>query len=636
MRVGGLSVATIAAVIGAVGAGFLTGGGTDVAEGSAGLSRFRDCADLRSYAGDQAERELARAALWSRRVQVDGVESAPMAAAAAEDSSAGAAPTYSTTNVQEQGVGEADQVVSNGRVAFMSRDDGTIRAVRVGSSPAAMGSLRVGVRWTASELLLAGDRLVVIGPSSAPGIADDVAVPGVALGGADIMPVPTGLHLTLVDVSDPADMRVLEEMDVDGTELAARTVGDTIRLVVHTPPADLQPRFDDTGSMAGMTRAWRTAIRSAPLSAWVPTYRVWSPGGTPPQATQLLSCSDVSRPQTPGGLGMVSLLTIDPSKGLEPVDRDGVMTAGQTVYASTGAVYVATGDWSPTAVGGSVTTDIHRFELTDPHNADYAGSGRVPGELLSQWSMSEHEGVLRVASTEPEQWDARGMKQVRPSSSRITTLRIDPRGLPTIGELDGLGTTERIYAVRFMGDTGYVVTFRQTDPLYVVDLHDPAAPSVRGELKIPGYSAYLHPVGDGRLLGVGQDATTSGRTMGTQLSLFDVSDPSTPRRLSTLRVDGGWSDVEHDHHAFLYWPATNTVVVPVSTWTPDRMTTEARVVRIDGDTLSTAGSLVHPGGYRSAIVRSMVVDESLLTFSNRGVQANDLATLDRTGTAEFR
>ena len=145
----------------------------------------------------------------------------------------------------------------------------------------------------------------------------------------------------------------------------------------------------------------------------------------------------------------------------------------------------------------------------------------------------------------------------------MRVLRPEGNELVQIGEVDGLGTNEQIHAVRFLGTQGYVVTFRQTDPLFVIDLSDPTAPALSGELKIPGYSAYLHPVGDGLLLGVGQDATDEGRVLGTQLSLFDVHDPANPVRLSTLPI-GGSSEAEWDHHAFLYWPEDGTIVLPVS------------------------------------------------------------------------
>ena len=125
--------------------------------------------------------------------------------------------------------------------------------------------------------------------------------------------------------------------------------------------------------------------------------------------------------------------------------------------------------------------------------------------------------------------------------------------LEVVGAVGGLGKGERIFSVRFIGEVGYVVTFRQTDPLYTLNLADPTNPIVEGELKILGYSAYLHPLGDGLILGVGQDATEEGRTLGAQLSVFDVADPGNPKRVHQYTMPGASSDVEFDHRAFLYW-----------------------------------------------------------------------------------
>ena len=182
----------------------------------------------------------------------------------------------------------------------------------------------------------------------------------------------------------------------------------------------------------------------------------------------------------------------------------------------------------------------------------------MEGRLLNQFAMSEYEGDLRVATT-TDDWGEFGDQ----SESTVFVLRPEGDELRQISSVGGLGKDEQIYAVRFIENLAYVVTFRQTDPLYVIDLADPTNPVEAGELKIPGYSAYLHPVGDGLLLGVGQDATDEGRTTGTQLSLFDVSDPTNPQRISTLPI-GGYSEVEWDHKAFLYWPADGTIVLPVS------------------------------------------------------------------------
>ena len=160
----------------------------------------------------------------------------------------------------------------------------------------------------------------------------------------------------------------------------------------------------------------------------------------------------------------------------------------------------------------------------------------MPGTLLNQFSLSEDKGVLRAATTIGFGAEA---------ESKVTTLTAGDRRLVQRGQVGGLGRGERIYAVRFIGDVGYVVTFRETDPLYTVDLCDPPGPRVRGELKIPGYSAYLHPVADDLLLGVGQEATEDGRVQGLQFSLFDVSDLARPvraaagaARLALLQLGG--------------------------------------------------------------------------------------------------
>ncbi len=231
--------------------------------------------------------------------------------------------------------------------------------------------------------------------------------------------------------------------------------------------------------------------------------------------------------------------------------------------------------------------------------------------------MSEYNGDLRVATT------TEGFDFGEQSESAVTVLRPNGEDLETISSVGGLGKTEQIRSVRFIDDTAYVVTFRQTDPLYVIDLSDPANPVLDGELKIPGYSAYLHPVGDGLLLGVGQDATEEGRTLGTQLSLFDVSDPTNPQQIDTLPI-GGSSEVEWDHKAFLYWPEDGTIVLPVSPgWNScapdqpclaDTITGSAGGVivaqLVDRD-LSTRGVITHEtddqSGCWNPLQRSMVI-----------------------------
>ncbi|MGD2044551.1 MAG: beta-propeller domain-containing protein, partial [Acidimicrobiia bacterium] len=257
--------------------------------------------------------------------------------------------------------------------------------------------------------------------------------------------------------------------------------------------------------------------------------------------------------------------------------------------------------------------------------------------------MDEHRGVLRVATTTTPGWWGSGPE----SESRVTILDQVGDGLIEVGVVDGLGQTEQIYSVRFIGDVGYVVTFRQTDPLYTIDLSDPRSPELLGELKIPGYSAYLHPVGEGLLMGVGQDATDDGRVQGTQVSIFDVSDLTNPDRIDTYTLsEGTSSQVEYDHHAFLFWEGL--AVIPVQQWWWDEDQDKDRAfigaiglhVGDDGE-MTEVGKIVHPASeeaewdWRAQILRSIAIGDSLYTISADGILRSNLETLEDEAWTDF-
>jgi len=356
----------------------------------------------------------------------------------------------------------------------------------------------------------------------------------------------------------------------------------------------------------------------------------------------LFDCDRVSHPDDFSGVDMLSVVTIDVAGGLDVVDSTGVLARGDTVYASEDSLYVATQNWQSwrwmetgddrDRPEGPVT-EIHKFDIADPVRTEYLASGTVEGYLLNQFAMDEHDGHLRVASTTTPDWWGGGPD----SESRITVLSEANDDLVRVGTIDGLGKTEQIYSVRFIGDVAYVVTFRQTDPLYTIDLADPTNPALLGELKIPGYSAYLHPVGDGLLLGIGQDATDDGMVQGTQVSLFDVSDLADPVRLDTHTLsEGSSSQVEYDHHAFLYWEGL--AVIPVQQWNwdgkSDDVWTGAVGVAVRDNDLVEVATLTHPGGegkdwdWRAQIVRSLAIGDAVYTISPKGILKSSADTLD--------
>jgi uncharacterized secreted protein with C-terminal beta-propeller domain len=337
---------------------------------------------------------------------------------------------------------------------------------------------------------------------------------------------------------------------------------------------------------------------------------------------------------------MLTVLTVDLEAGLPAVDTDAVMTAGEIVYGSPTSLYVATERWfAEDAVDravSDVSTHVHRFDASQPGLTEYVASGHVPGFMLSQWSMSEHEGILRVASTTAPPW--RDGEEVERSQSFLTALAVDGERLRKVGRVGGLGEGEQIYAVRMMGDRGYVVTFRQVDPLYVLDLSDATDPRVLGELKIPGYSAYLHPIGEGFLLGVGQDATQQGATTGVQASLFDVRDPANPTRLDQESFGRySSSEVEYDHHAFSYFPEHGLAMVPFESYGGEEFlgAVGLKVDPAGTDPLGRVARVSHGGGYEARIRRSLLVDDRVYTLSAAGLGAHDPLHLTGLGFAQF-
>ncbi|MDD4409754.1 MAG: beta-propeller domain-containing protein [Candidatus Pacebacteria bacterium] len=187
-------------------------------------------------------------------------------------------------------------------------------------------------------------------------------------------------------------------------------------------------------------------------------------------------------------------------------------------------------------------------------NLSVIGTASIPGKLFNQFSMDEYKGNLRVATTTGSGWNRFGIS----SGQSISDVYILDAGLNNLSSVQGLGSGERIYSVRFLGDRGYVVTFKQVDPFYVLDLSDPKNPSLKGELKIPGYSSYLHPVNDNTVLGVGEEDNK------VKISLFDVSVPSNPTEISKYNLDDYWSEIQSNHHAFLIDKKHEIFFIPAS------------------------------------------------------------------------
>ncbi len=545
----------------------------------ASLQRFDACADVLAHFQTEAmarvgpyglnggggffptpffEDEVFAVAEDSAAVGGDGI-AVPSSGAAREG------VDFSGSNVQVVGVDEPDIIKTDGGriLAFVNQ---TLSYVEVSNGTGRLLGTLFLPGWD-HKFFLSGSTAIVFARG------DGYAIPLLAEREADSI-APYGGPKTLVfeiDLSDPEDLTVVRTMHIDGNYLSARSIDGTVRIVVSAYPSDLPFVYPSTPAAEQIAlETNQRVIAESTIDTWLPNYTLVA--GTDGEVISqglLVDCGQVHRPAEFAGFDTLAVLTVDMSDGLRAPDGTAVIAQGETVYASTESLYVSTNVWVPSEVWGTdvvrrieeeYSTAIHKFDISGG-STEYRASGTVRGHLLNQFAMDEFEGNLRVATTEGPPW---GFDDT--SESFVTVLQERNGELEQIGRVGEMGRGERIFSVRFIGDAAYVVTFRQVDPFYVVDLSDPEAPKVAGELKIAGYSGYLHPIGPDRIIGIGQDATDDGFTTGAKATMFDVSDPTNPRALGTWTMEGGYSDVEWDHLAFLYWSPESVAVLPVQSW----------------------------------------------------------------------
>jgi hypothetical protein len=535
---------------------------------AAALQPFEGCEQLRRW---YVRTALPRVGPWGLG-PVPALFSEGTARGPVPLSEGGATPAVgssgSGTNVQDADVDESDVAKTDGHLVVRA-NGGDLVVTDVSGYPRVLSRTALpGPPLVHPELLLRGHRALVVGDEQAPvygGPVDSMQ--------RTFLPVPrqeTHTRLLSFDLTDPSAPRFTGERTVDGGAVSTRQYADgTVRVVVATgfPSLDfVHPTRGRSGREA--SRLNREIVRKAPVSAWLPGIRTSSH----PIRRPLLDCAEVRHPRGASGLGTVSVLSF-PFDESEEYTATAVTASGDLVYSSADRLYVATTHGSH--------TDVHTFGI-DGDRTTYTASGSVPGVARDRWSFSEHDGHLRVVTTIASGWN--------PRDNVVTVLDERNRRLHPIGTLGGLGRNEALESVRWFGDLAVVVTFRQTDPVHTVDLSDPHSPRLLGALEVPGYSTYLHPVGDDLLVGVGRDASATGEDRGAQAATFDLHDLSDVRRADTYPfgnqtdLAAGW-----DPRAFTYLPAHRILVTPVRTWThPGSRFVALRVAR-DGN-LERVGS----------------------------------------------
>ena len=498
------------------------------------------------------------------------------AAQSADASGPADASAYSTTNVQVEGIDEADIVKTDGKYIYIAGNN-VVRIVGADKGKLSDATaIRLATEKNVSEIYVDGNKLVILGTRwenrgpilyrEGPVVDDQVtsdsvmqAVPAIDQKSINIMPPYQPAKFfsfaDVYDISDPLKPKFLKGHEMEGSYQSSRKNGDVVYLVTNSYPSG--------GTIFPMMKD--TTVSNTEFSMKLDDVMIMP--GHPCPGYLIISAINVSNE--------------------DKTEVEAITAYGATMYMNDSAMYLAFND-----TGDS--TSIIKFKL-EGMKVGYAGSGDVPGYLLNQFSMDEYQGNLRVATTV---WE-----------TNSNSLYVLSPSLNIMGSVENLAKGETIYSVRFIKDNGYVVTYRTIDPLFVFDLSDPKKPVLTGELEVPGFSSYLHPIGDDLLLGIGadtydiyrkdsngKDIVIGTRQGGIKFSLFDISDKGKPKEISKYVVgdSGTWSEALNNHKAIMIDPTNENVGIDASIGYEDGRPgggQDAVVMNYDGNKLTLKGIL---------------------------------------------
>lgn len=488
--------------------------------------------------------------------------------------------SFTTTNLQEVGVDESDVIKSDGTYFYIARGD-TLRVVQ--ATPigelAEVGRLNLDVR--VSEMYLFGTKLILLAQRYEVG-GGGWGMPAMEM---EMWPpyfVGSDLTVVEVDVSNPRTPAQLKEIELDGSLVSSRLVNGRLILVLT-----IAPQLPENPTPA--------RINAMPLEEILPQVR------DQVRAREMVTWQNCLHPESPDGYFMTGVVTLDAADIETIVHSVAVIGNAGTIYASTAALYLTDAEYDPDDNYREMAA-IHKFAFDAEGAARYVASGSVPGRLLNQFSLGEFEGHLRVAThvsnpvffgmfEEPVSVGvATAAQDIEPPSdfNAVYVLKQSGSELEVTGSIENIAPNEEIHSARFIGDHGFLVTFRQIDPLFVLDLSDPTDPQVVGELKIPGFSDYLHPWGEDRLIGVGKASVPTDEGFdwfqGVQLSLFDVSDWSNPTAIQqiTLGGRGSSSEVDYTHKGFTFREDDGLLAIPMRLYSVEQIPWEYGELAFDG------------------------------------------------------
>ncbi len=517
------------------------------------------------------------------------------------------AKDYSTTNTQVVGVDEADFIKNDGKYIYILADN-VFQILEAFPAETAKKISTTTVEGTPKKLFVNNNKALIysalgyIGQPDQEMYYDDSYYSSECTYGYDCEFTGDNrkLKITILDITDKTTPEILREITLNGSYLNSRRINDIAYSVILFPeisvnipysqyPEELgwdlcqwnesKQEYELTVTkteietlFADLKKENEQLIRSATITDFLPSVKDIRHGanGDTEENGLLQDCNSIFISKAGKNQNLLSVISFD-------IDDQGtigattILTKPGAVYASANALYVATrqyqyenADWFyDESQNISESTTIHKFSfiLNDIHTT-YAGSGFVKGHVLNQFAMDEHNGFLRIATTLGHVPD--------PNVHSTISILKESDGLLSIeGQIDNIAPTEDIRSARFDGDQGYIVTFKKTDPLFVLDLSNPQAPNIKGELKIPGFSTYMQMMDDSHILSIGYDADDQGNFawfQGIQLQIMDVSDLANPKLVhkEIIGTRGSTSDAATNHFAFNYFKKKDLLAIPMT------------------------------------------------------------------------
>ncbi len=554
-------------------------------------------------------------------------------AAGGEGDDANAMPDDYTNN-QVAGIDEADFVKTDGERLFVL-EGSALHRFDISTPGSITPAGTMAIEGTPAAMLLAGNRILVLST-----IRENAGESGIS---ADAFMLSERVKATLVEWPDGGAPATASERFFDGWYLTAREMDSRARVVLHgrLPNPIVEELWRYWNEAEDKDAAKRRALddlAALDIDALLPrSYRRNANGGLDAVAYTQEDCASFEIPLDSNGSGVTSIVTLDMTAPDEFLTRH-IVSNYPTVYVSADHLVLAESAqnwwWYWWENNKAERLNLHAFDIADG-DIDYVGSARAFGAPINQFALDEHDGVLRVAT-----WIGgnRWWWETAEIESQVYTFSINENGLQQLGSLGGIARGEQLFAARFLGDVAYLVTFEQIDPLFTIDLADPANPRILGELEVPGFSTYLHPVADGRLLAVGVGGDADGATWNTVASLFDVSDLTAPALLARHDVSNdnpgwNWSEALYEHKAFQFHDGLGLLALPLSA---SRATngywewiSTLELVKVENDMLSAYGSIDHSAyfsstdyGYSPEIRRSFFIGEYIYAVSSKAVSVH--------------